>query len=232
MITDILAYLTDYSLMLIEKFGYLGIAVISFLENVFTPIPSEAVIPFAGVLVAQGKMNAIAVWVSSMIGGILGSLVFYYLGYVLGLDRVYAFVRRWGKWFFLKTEDVDNSRKWFERFGEWSVFIGRLIPQVRSFISIPAGITRMNLPTFIVLTTLGSGIWIGFLEWIGIYFGENYHVFEPIFNAMDIVFVIVVVLGLAYFLNTRVRKKHKSIQQQELEITQSDPEQFEQTQTE
>jgi len=203
MLSELLAQLTTFSLGLIEQFGYVGIAMISFLENVFTPIPSEAVIPFAGVLVAQGKMNAIWVWVSSMIGGLFGSFVFYYLGFMLGTERVYRFVDRWGKWFFIKRTDVDKSIAWFDRFGNISVFLGRLIPQVRSFISIPAGITKMSLPSFILLTTLGSGIWIGFLVWIGVFFGENFTVFEPFFDAIDIVFVITVVIVAAYFLITR-----------------------------
>lgn len=211
MLSDLLAQLTTFSLNLIEQFGYVGIAIISFLENVFTPIPSEAVIPFAGVLVAQGKMNAIWVWVASMIGGVLGSLVFYYLGYLLGTERVYAFVAKWGKWFFIQSKDVDKSVQWFERFGNISVFLGRLIPQVRSFISIPAGITKMPLPSFIVLTTLGSGIWIGFLVWLGIFFGENFTIFEPFFDAIDIIFVLTVVIIAAYFLITRYKQKGDSI---------------------
>jgi len=211
MISELLVYLTEFSLSLIERFGYVGIAIISFLENVFTPIPSEAVIPFAGVLVAQGKMNAIAVWISSMVGGVLGSLVFYYLGYWLGTERIYGFVAKWGKWLFIQTKDVDKSIRWFERFGNISVFLGRLIPQVRSFISIPAGITKMPLPSFIMLTTLGSGIWIGFLVWLGIFFGENFTIFEPFFDAIDVIFVVTVVIIAAYFLITRYRQRGVSI---------------------
>lgn len=203
MITAILEYLTTFSLDMIERFGYLGIAIISFLENVFTPIPSEAVIPFAGVLVTQGRMNAVAVWVASMVGGLLGSLVFYYFGYWLGIERMGAFVDKWGKYFFLRHDDVSKAQFWFERYGDKSVLIGRLIPQVRSFISIPAGMTKMPVGRFLFLTTVGSGIWIAFLEWLGIYLGENYTVFEPIFDAIDIVFVLVVLSLVGYFVFSR-----------------------------
>ncbi len=209
MISELLSQLTTFSLNLIEEFGYAGIAVISFLENVFTPIPSEAVIPFAGILVAQGKMDAIGVWIASTAGGLLGSLVFYYIGYVLGAERVYRFVARWGKWFFITKGDVDKSINWFNRFGGISVFFGRLIPQVRSFISIPAGITRMSPLSFALLTALGSGIWIGFLEWLGIFFGERFVLFEPFFKVIDVVFVLVVTIIAAYFLITRYRSSKK-----------------------
>ena len=207
MITDLLTYLTELSLNIIDQFGYLGIAIISFLENVFTPIPSEAVLPFAGVLVTQGKMDPYAAWASSMVGGLLGSLVFYYFGYWLGVDRVYEFVGKYGKWFFLKIEDVTRSEKWFDRFGAPSVLIGRLVPQVRSFISIPAGMTKMPLPQFLFLTAVGSGIWNAFLEWLGIYFGENYETFLPILDKVDLIFVIVVFSLIAYFVWTRAGKK-------------------------
>ena len=207
MITEVLTWLTEFSLNLIDQFGYVGIAIISFLENVFTPIPSEAVLPFAGVLATQGRMNPLTAWVASMVGGVLGSLVFYYLGYWLGVARVYDFVGKYGKWVFLKVDDVTRSEKWFDRFGPASVLLGRLVPQVRSFISIPAGMTKMPLPQFLVLTTIGSGIWNGFLEWLGMYFGENYEVFLPIFRKIDIIFVLVVIALVGYFFWVRVVRK-------------------------
>ncbi len=200
MLTDILGRLSQFSLDLIEQFGYVGIAIVSFLENVFTPIPSEAVMPFAGVLVAQGKMDPIVVWLAAVVGGLAGSLVFYALGYWLGTERVYLFVDRWGKWFFISQKDLKKAEGWFNRFGQASVFVGRLIPQVRSFISIPAGMTRMPLLSFMMLTTIGSGIWLGFLVWIGYYFGHNYRVFLPIFDMIDILFVATVVILVLYFL--------------------------------
>lgn len=205
MITEFLAFLTNYSLNLIEKFGYLGLVIISFLENVFTPIPSEAVIPFAGVLVSQGRMDAVSVWAAVMLGGLLGSLVFYSLGYWLGMSRVHSFVQKWGKWLFLKIEDVQKSEQWFQRYGAVSVLIGRLIPQIRSFISIPAGITKMPLGQFLFLTAVGSGLWNVFLEWLGIYFGANYTVFLPIFRKLDAILVIVAFVIVLYFIFTRSR---------------------------
>lgn len=205
MLTELLGTLSQFSLDLIERFGYLGIAVVSFLENVFTPIPSEAVMPFAGVLVAQGRMDPVAVWVAAVGGGLVGSLVFYALGYWLGTERVYLFVDRWGKWFFISRKDLQKAEGWFNRFGHASVFVGRLIPQVRSFISIPAGMTRMPLLPFMALTTIGSGIWLGFLVWIGYYFGHNYRVFMPIFDMIDILFVATVVILILFFL---YRKQH------------------------
>lgn len=207
MITELLAILSNYSLDLIERFGYFGLALVSLLENIFTPIPSEAVIPFAGVLVAQGRMNLFGVWFSSMSGTLVGSVIFYYVGYWLGVDRLYPLVARWGKYFFITTQDIQKSQSWFNRFGTFSVLLGRLIPQVRSFISIPAGMTRMPLLQFVLFTTIGSGIWTAFLMWLGIYFGENYTVFLPIFRKLDIVFVLLVMLAVGYFVYTRLSKK-------------------------
>jgi membrane protein DedA with SNARE-associated domain len=207
MLTELLSLLSQYSLDLIERFGYIGIAVVSFLENVFTPIPSEVVIPFTGVLVAQGKMDPVLVWFAAVTGSIAGSMVFYGLGYWLGTNGLYLFVERWGKWLFISKKDIQKSERWFERFGNISVLIGRLIPQVRSFISIPAGITRMPFWTFVFLTGIGSGIWLAFLEWLGFYFGQNYTAFLPIFRVMDVIVVAVLVILLLYFI---YRKKVKT----------------------
>lgn len=209
MFSQLLQTLAQFSLGLVSTFGYPGIVLVSFLENVFTPIPSEAVIPFAGVLVTQGRFNLISVVIVATLGSVLGSLVFYYLGYFLGTEKVRVLILRWGKYFFIREKDIDESEIWFEKYGVWAVLICRLIPQVRSFISIPAGFVKMPVWKFIFLTTLGTAVWLSFLVWLGVFFGQNFTRFLPYFQKVDIVFGFILLLIASYLIFRKIRPQLK-----------------------
>lgn len=205
MFSQLLQNLAQFSLGLVSSFGYRGIVLVSFLENVFTPIPSEAVMPFAGFLVTQGRFNLILVVIVATLGSVLGSLAFYYLGYFLGGKKVRDVILRWGKYFFIHEKDIDEAEKWLEKYGPAAVLICRVIPQVRSFISIPAGFVKMPLLKFISLTILGTMIWLSFLTGLGVFFGENYTRFLPYFQKVDLVFGLILLLVAFYLIFRKIR---------------------------
>lgn len=207
MIANFLTPVLDFFLKLIETIGYPGIVLVSLLENVFTPIPSEAVIPFAGILVTQGKLNLILVVVSATLGSIIGAFFFYYLGSTLGSEKIRRWILRWGKYFFITEEDLERAETWFQKYDVWAVLICRIVPLVRSFISIPAGYVKMPFAQFMVLTAIGTTVWSSFLVSLGIIFGKTYIRFLPYFQKLDLLFGLFF-LGLTiYFVLQNLGKK-------------------------
>ncbi|WP_017653649.1 DedA family protein [Fortiea contorta] len=167
----------------INSLGYLGIALLMFLENLFPPIPSELIMPLAGFTASPyqpggAKLNIIYVFVSGLIGSVLGGLVWYYPGKFLGEHRLKAWANKYGKWLAVSGQDIDKARRWFDRQGSKAVFIGRLVPGVRTLISVPAGITNMHLLPFLFYTTLGSAVWVGLLTYSGYLLGTQYQLVD------------------------------------------------------
>ncbi len=154
--------------------GYPGIAAVMFVENLFPPIPSELVMPFAGFLVAQERLSLAGILIAGTLGSMLGAMVLYYLGCWLDEPVIRALVRRYGRFLLLEERDLDRAMAFFARYGQIVVFFGRLVPVVRSLISIPAGMNRMSLGAFLVSTTLGTVLWNGLLAVIGLVLGENW----------------------------------------------------------
>jgi membrane protein DedA with SNARE-associated domain len=183
---------------IILTMGYPGIAIVMFAENIFTPIPSELVMPFAGFLVADGKMSMVWALASATVGVLAGALVIYYVGLWADERVIRAFVRRWGKFFFVSEDDIDRSMAFFDKHGPLVVLFGRLIPIIRSLISLPAGMNRMPLPTFLLFTTVGSLVWNLILGYAGYVLGENWATILDITDRYEKVWLIlmaVVVLG-------------------------------------
>lgn len=154
-----LSAITSWALDLVERLGYAGVAFAVALENVFPPIPSEAILPMAGFLVGQGRFTFPAVVLAATIGSVVGALILYALGYYFGEAKLRYLFRRFGKFALLDEQDLDKAKEWFERHGSRAVLICRLVPIVRSLISVPAGLVKMSLGTFIIYTAIGSGIW-------------------------------------------------------------------------
>lgn len=154
--------------------GYPGIAVVMFAENVFPPIPSELVMPFAGFLVAQQRLSLVGILIAGTLGSVLGALALYYLGRWLDEPVIRALVRRYGRFLLIEERDLDRAMAFFARFGQMVVFFGRLVPVVRSLISIPAGMNRMPMGAFLLSTTLGTVLWNGLLAVIGLVLGEHW----------------------------------------------------------
>jgi membrane protein DedA with SNARE-associated domain len=149
--------------------GYPGIVALMALESSFFPFPSEVVLPPAGYLAAQGRMNAWIALGAGILGSILGAVFNYYVAVRLGRP----FLHRYGKYFFVKESSLDRAEEYFRTHGEISTFVGRLIPVIRQYISLPAGLARMRLDRFAFYTALGAGIWCAILTWIGWYLGTQ-----------------------------------------------------------
>lgn len=157
-----------------NSLGYLGIALMMCLETVITPIPSEVIMPLAGFTAAQGKMVFPYVVVAGTIGSVLGALPWYYVGKHLGEERLKKLANRYGKWLGVSAKEIVEARSWFDQHSNKAVFFCRLVPGVRTWISVPAGISSMPLVPFLLYSTLGTLLWTGLLAYAGYTLGTNY----------------------------------------------------------
>ena len=219
--SQLLERIGEFVQSLILQIGYPGVAIVMFLENVFPPIPSEVVMPFAGFLVGRGELSFVGVWIAGTIGSVLGAIILYYVGMWLGDAVIRGFLRRYGKWIMTSEADYNRALRIFERYGNIVVFFGRLIPLVRSIISIPAGANHMPLPRFLLFTTLGAAIWSGALAYAGVVLGENW---EQIIDFVDqyqditvIVLVLLVVLVVGGWIFYKLRQRSRGEQAAESE---------------
>ncbi|MBC3179500.1 DedA family protein [Corynebacterium lujinxingii] len=198
----------DWIVGLMETLGAPGVGIAILLENLFPPIPSEVVLPLAGFTVAQGSLNMVNVFIWSVLGSVIGAYVLYGVGAWLGLERL----RKIADWMWLvRASDVDSAMNFFHKYGKPSVFIGRLIPGVRSLISIPAGLDKMNLVTFGLWTTLGSGIWNAILIYLGFVLGANWEKatgYADAYSKVIYVVLLLIILGfLVFFIRRAVRER-------------------------
>lgn len=164
----------EWIISVIARLGYVGVAALTFLENLFPPIPSELVIPLAGFVAAQGDLRLSLVIVMGSVGSLAGALVWYAIGKRVGEERLRKWVARHGRWLTLSAEDVDRAQDWFGRHGAAAVFFGRLIPGVRTFVSLPAGFNSMPLGRFLLYSGLGTVIWTGALAYAGVMLQANF----------------------------------------------------------
>lgn len=200
---------------LIERIGYIGVALLTAVENIFPPIPSEIVIPFAGFAAKRGEsLTLVGVTLAGTVGSLVGAVVLYYVGYAWGEERIKRFVDRHGAWLGLDGEDIVRADEWFRRYGMWAVLVCRVIPGLRSLISVPAGIARMNLPVFLLWTTLGTLIWTALLAVIGYALGQSYQQIGPVMDAIGwVVFVVLTVLAVRWVWQRRQMVKAREQQQ-------------------
>lgn len=159
---------------LMDSLGYVGIVALMFLENIFPPIPSELIMPLAGFTSVQGDLAFIGVVLAGTLGSVIGALPLYYLGRIVGEERLKQWADRYGKWLTVSGKEIERADQWFERHGHKAVFFGRLVPGVRSLISIPAGISGMNLLQFVLYSAAGALIWTAVLAFLGRLLGQNY----------------------------------------------------------
>jgi len=164
----------DKIVEIVSAFGYIGVFLLMLLENIFPPIPSELIMPLAGFVAARGDLNFIGVILVGTAGSVVGALPWYYAGAKLGQERMKRLAKRWGHWLTLSPEDVDKASNWFDRHGKGAVFFGRLIPAVRTLISVPAGIAGMSMTKFLIYSTLGSLIWTALLALAGFVLESQY----------------------------------------------------------
>ncbi|ALA70556.1 DedA family protein [Geobacillus sp. JS12] len=175
-----------------EQFGYIGIFLIIALENIFPPIPSEVILPFGGFMTTYTSLTVPGVIAAATAGSVAGALVLYGIGRLLSVERLERIVDRWGRWLRVKPEDIAKANRTFHRYGVWAVFLGRMIPLVRSLISIPAGMAKMNIGLFVWLSVLGTLIWNTALVSIGAALGQSWgKVSEVIGMYAEVVYVII-----------------------------------------
>jgi membrane protein DedA with SNARE-associated domain len=194
---------------MMEQYGYLGLLLVMVVENLFPPIPSEVVLPFGGFMTTRSQLTVPLVIVWATVGSLAGAIILYGLGLVLSKERVLWIVDRWGRWLRIKPQDIEKSFDWFDRYGKWTVFFGRMVPLVRSLISIPAGMARMNLALFLLYTILGSLIWNTLLVGIGAVLGSSWHrIAEWIDVYSNIIYVILALIAIGVLVWLFRRKDH------------------------
>jgi len=185
----------EYIASIVERTGYLGIFILMTLESCGIPIPSEAVVTFSGFLSSRGSFDFWIVIVVSTLANLTGSLIFYYLGYYYGE----SFLLRYGRYFHLDKDKIGLVKKWFNKYGELAIFIGRITPAVRTYISFPAGLSSMRLPVFILYTAIGSLIWNFILTYIGYILGSRWMDIIPYLDYLTIIVIIILVIaGIVY----------------------------------
>lgn len=175
--------------------GYLGIVMLMFLENVFPPIPSEVIMPLAGYLGGSGKLSMVGIIIAGTLGSVLGALPLYYAGRKYGEERLKRLADDHGRWLTVSRSDLERAKAWFDRHGVATVFFCRLVPGLRSLISIPAGLNRMNLAVFLFYTTLGAALWTALLAYLGYLLGTRFREVERYLDPVSwVVFGLIAVL--------------------------------------
>lgn len=178
-----------------SSLGYLGIGMLMFLENLFPPIPSELIMPLAGFTVAQGRMELVPAIAAGVIGTVIGALPWYYAGKILGTERLQQLADKYGKWISVSSKDIVKADRWFDRHGSKAVFFCRLVPGVRTLISLPAGISKMHLVPFLIYSTIGTLLWVGLLTYAGYALGDNYELVDEYLAPVSKIVVVTLVIG-------------------------------------
>jgi membrane protein DedA with SNARE-associated domain len=202
MVGKLLGLLAAFVIGTITQLGYGGVVVLMAIESACIPLPSEVIMPFAGYLVSRGELNLLLVGVAGAVGCVLGSIVAYYVG-AYGGRRV---LERYGRYVLISARDLGRADRWFERWGEVSVFIGRLLPVVRTFIAFPAGVSRMAMGRFIAYTFAGSLIWSIALAYAGLQLGAHWGTLGGYFHRFDAVIGGLIVLAGAWWVWRHVRE--------------------------
>ena len=203
MVTRLLSLVSQFILSVISAAGYLGIVFLMAIESACIPLPSEIIMPFSGYLVGQGRFTLWGVALAGAIGCNVGSIVAYYVGAWGGRP----FLERYGRYLLITVRDLEWADRWFARYGEATVFFSRLLPVIRTFIALPAGISRMNFLRFNLYTFLGSLPWCLGLAWLGLKFGEHWQeTIHPWFEKFDLVIGLVLLAAVAWFVWNRVRE--------------------------
>jgi len=183
----------------IEQFGYVGVALLVVVENVFPPIPSEIVLPFAGFVAQRGGESVVIMILAATVGSVGGALIMYWIAAVIGDERLHAFTRKFGKWVQIREVDLTRAEEWFDRHATSAVLLGRCVPLIRSVVSIPAGIRRMKLVPYIAYTFAGSLVWNILLIGAGALLGDNWERVGSYVGVFQWVVIALVIAVIARF---------------------------------
>lgn len=205
-----LEFLGGIIISIISSTGYGGVFILMTLESALIPIPSEVTMPFSGSLAAQGRFGLLALALVGALGNLFGSLLAYALGFWGQENVVRVVIKKYGKYLLISEHEFDRAEKWFLKYGDIIIFLSRLLPVVRTFISLPAGIARMNLTKFIIYTVVGSFFWSLLLAYVGMTLGQNWQTLEVYFRRFDVVIVFVLILTATLYLFHKYRELKKS----------------------
>jgi len=206
----------EWIIQIMNQFGYVGIAILIAVENIFPPIPSEVILTFGGFMTTYTSMN---IWLVSMfatVGSVIGAIVLYGIGRLLTPQRFAWIIDKWGRLLHIKKQDIKKAEKWFNRHGSLTVFFCRFIPIVRSLISIPAGMAHMNIGKFLIYTTLGTSIWNIVLVYLGAYAGANWESILKYMNTYsNIAVAVLVVAGIVLVIWFIKKRKNRDNRKEE-----------------
>lgn len=217
--TETGGWVTEWVVSIMEALGGPGAGIIVALENVFPPIPSEVILPMAGFAASMGTIGMISAIVWTTIGSVVGAAVLYYFGALVGLERTRALAERIP---LIDAADIDKTDQWFARHGTKAVFFGRMVPGIRSLISIPAGVQRMRLGVFLALTTAGSLIWNSALIVAGYFLGANWSAVEHYLGMVQTGVIAVIAVAVTAFVAMRVRPRRQTKHEQQGERSEHD----------
>ena len=206
-ISQILIFLTELVIKTIDAFGYFGVALLMALESAAIPIPSEVIMPFSGFLVSQEKMTLLGAALAGALGSVLGSWAIYELARYGGRPLL----EKYGKYILISKSHLDSTDRFFQKYGMWATFLGRMLPVFRTYISIPAGLAKIDLKKFLTLCFIGSFIWSYFLAWLGVLFGEHWEKIKDYMHYISIAILILVISWISWWFwkNTKKRRNNK-----------------------
>ena len=197
--------LEEWVLSIMEKLGYLGIAFLMFLDNIFPPIPSEIIMPSAGYTASKGDLTLVGVIIAGSAGSLIAAMILYWIGRKIPEQHLFTFIKHYGKFLRIRVTDLEKALGWFNQHGHKIVFFGRMIPAVRSLISIPAGMSKMPFGKFMTYSALGTIIWTTFLACLGFYLGENQEMMSTILSRIGYVILAIAFIICGIWLYKRKR---------------------------
>lgn len=197
--------LSGFIIQLIQSSGYLGVFILMTLESALIPIPSEVTMPFAGYLVSQGELSFAWVVIIGAFGNLVGSWIGYAVGYFLEETIIVTLIKKYGKFILVTVDEYNHSLKWFNKFGDKIAFFSRILPAVRTFISLPAGLAEMNFWKFSLYTFLGSLVWSVLLTYVGVYLGNKWDTIGAYFHQFDLILAVLLVIVVLFYINHKLK---------------------------
>lgn len=195
---------------IMADFGYIGIFLLIMVENLFPPIPSEIILTFGGFMTTVSSLNVVMVIIVATLGSVVGAILLYKVASYFGKERLTKIVLKYGRILRLKESDIERAESFFVKYGSWAVFLCRMIPLIRSLISIPAGMTKMKMSRFLVLTTAGSLLWNTVLIGLGALLGESWNEIVVFMDSFSTIIYSIIagllIVGLAFFIRARFKK--------------------------
>lgn len=198
--------IANWIISTISTLGYPGIILTMAIESALIPLPSEIIMPFSGFLASVGKFSLLGVAVAGAIGNVLGSLIAYAIGFYGHEKLVRRFIRKFGKWILISEKELDETEKLLHKYKDLVVLGSRVVPGIRTVISLPCGFAKLPLGRFIILTFIGSFIWSYFLAWIGFIMGENWDTLGPYFHKADAVIIVLILGAVGFYIYHKLKK--------------------------